>query len=169
MQGFLLIIYMVEIERKFLVNSTDFKAQATAKLSIAQGYLNTHPERTVRVRVQGECGYITIKGKGNQSGTTRLEWETAINVIEAKSLLALCEPGSIQKTRYLVPYKNQTFEVDVFAGDNTGLIVAEIELTHEDQVVEKPDWLGKEVTQESKYYNASLSKRPFMAWEQQSE
>jgi CYTH domain-containing protein len=83
--------------------------------------------------------------------------------------LALCEPGSIQKTRYLVPFKNQTFEVDVFAGDNTGLIVAEIELTHEDQVVEKPDWLGKEVTQESKYYNASLSKHPFMAWEQQSE
>ena len=160
---------MVEIERKYLVTSLDFMAQATAKFVIAQGYLNAHPERTVRIRIQGESGFLTIKGKGNETGTTRLEWETELNLTEAKSLLALCEPGSIQKTRYLVPFQNQTFEVDVFAGNNTGLIVAEIELTHEDEVVEKPDWLGKEVTQESKYYNASLSKHPFMAWEQEQQ
>ena len=157
---------MVEIERKYLVTSLDFITEATAKFVIAQGYLNSHPERTVRVRIQGESGFLTIKGKGNETGTTRLEWETELNLNEAKALLAICEPGSIQKTRYLVPFENQQFEVDVFAGDNTGLIVAEIELTHEDELVHKPHWLGKEVTTDSKYYNASLSKHPFMAWEQ---
>ena len=160
---------MVEIERKYLVTSLDFITEATAKFVIAQGYLNAHPERTVRIRIQGESGFLTIKGKGNETGTTRLEWETELNLTEAKALLALCEPGSIQKTRYLVPFKNQQFEVDVFAGDNTGLIVAEIELTHEDELVHKPHWLGKEVTTDSKYYNAALSKLPFMAWEQEQQ
>lgn len=160
---------MVEIERKYLVTSTDFIPQASAKYTIAQGYLSSHPERTVRVRIQGESGFLTIKGKGNETGTTRLEWETEINFAEAKALLALCEPGSIQKTRYLVPFENQTFEVDVFSGDNTGLIVAEIELTHEQEVVQKPHWLGKEVTNDSKYYNAALSKNPFMVWEKEQQ
>lgn len=160
---------MVEIERKFLVTSLDFMAQSKAKFAIAQGYLNSQPERTVRVRIQGESGFLTIKGKGNETGTTRLEWETELTLAQAKALLALCEPGSIQKTRYIVPFAHQTFEVDVFAGENAGLIVAEIELNHENQVVHKPNWLGKEVTQEKKYYNASLSKHPFTAWAQQEQ
>lgn len=155
---------MLEIERKFLVTSDAFIAQAFTKNQIAQGYLNSHPERTVRVRIKGESGFLTIKGKGDASGTTRFEWETEISLMEARPLLALCEKGVIQKTRYEVLLGKHTFEVDVFSGENEGLIIAEIELSAADEVFEKPDWLGNEVTNDARYYNAYLSQNPYKAW-----
>lgn len=155
---------MVEIERKFLVVSEAFKSAAKAKHTIAQGYLNSKPERTVRVRISGESGFLTIKGKGNETGMTRFEWETELSLLDAKPLLALCEKGVIQKTRYEVPVGKKTFEVDVFAGENEGLILAEIELNDEKESFEKPDWLGKEVTNDARYYNAYLSRHPYSEW-----
>lgn len=155
---------MLEIERKFLVTSDAFIAQAFTKNQIAQGYLNSHPERTVRVRIKGESGFLTIKGKGDAGGTTRFEWETEISLMEARPLLALCEKGVIQKTRYEVLLGKHTFEVDVFSGENEGLIIAEIELSATDEVFEKPDWLGNEVTNDARYYNAYLSQNPYKAW-----
>ncbi|AWA29453.1 adenylate cyclase [Flavobacterium magnum] len=155
---------MIEIERKFLVVSEDFKEQAFAKNHIAQGYLNSHPERTVRIRIKGEIGFLTIKGKGNESGTTRLEWETELSLMDAKPLLALCEKGVIDKTRYEVKVGRHVFEIDEFHGDNEGLLIAEIELRDENESFQHPAWLGKEVTGEAKYYNAYLSKNPFSEW-----
>jgi len=155
---------MFEIERKFLVTSEEFKALAHTKHTIAQGYLNSHPERTVRIRIMGESGFLTIKGKSNESGTTRFEWETEMALIEAKPLLQLCEPGVIEKIRYEVNVGNHVFEVDVFSGDNEGLIVAEIELSSENEPFEKPQWLGVEVTNDERYYNAFLSRNPFKSW-----
>ena len=155
---------MVEIERKFLVLNDDFKTLASHKHQIAQGYLNSHPERTVRIRIKGESGFLTIKGKGNKTRTTRFEWETEISLLEAKPLLALCEENIIIKTRYEVIFAKHTFEVDVFSGENDGLVVAEIELTNENEHFEKPQWLGEEVTADKRYYNAYLSKRPFSKW-----
>ena len=155
---------MTEIERKFLVTSTDFISESTTQFRIVQGYLNSNPERTVRIRIKGNRGYITIKGKGNESGMSRFEWEKEISVIEAEALLALCEKGVIDKTRYEVPMGNHTYEVDVFAGENEGLIVAEIELQSENESFEKPNWLGKEVTSDERYYNAYLSNNPFKSW-----
>lgn len=155
---------MIEIERKFLVKTEEFKKSSFAKNEIAQGYLNSDPERTVRVRIKGNQGYLTIKGKGNATGMSRLEWETAIPVDEAKMLLNLCESGVISKTRYEVPLGNHVYEVDVFFGENEGLIVAEIELQSEDEAFEKPEWLGEEVTNNEKYYNSYLSKNPFKKW-----
>lgn len=155
---------MLEIERKFLVRSNEFKTVAHHKNHIAQGYLNTDPERTVRVRIKGEIGFITVKGKGNESGTTRFEWETEISLLEAKPLLALCEKGVIDKIRYEVAIGKHTFEVDEFFGENEGLILAEIELSDENEFFEKPDWLGIEVTNDARYYNAYLSKNPYREW-----
>lgn len=155
---------MKEIERKFLVTSEAFKGEAFAKHHIVQGYLNSHPERTVRIRIKGESGFLTIKGKGNETGTTRLEWETELSLSDAKPLLALCEKGVIDKIRYDVTIGRHIYEVDVFSGENEGLIVAEIELQHEDEHFEKPEWLGKEVTNDERYYNAYLSKHPFADW-----
>lgn len=155
---------MFEIERKFLVCSDAFIAQAFTKNQIAQGYLNSHPERTVRIRIKGESGFLTIKGKGDATGTTRFEWETEISLTEAKPLLALCEKGIIQKTRYEIESGKHTIEVDVFSGENEGLVVAEIELSSADEIFEKPDWLGKEVTNDPRYYNAYLSRHPYNAW-----
>ena len=155
---------MQEIERKFLVLSDDFKIMAATKNRIVQGYLNSNPERTVRIRIKGENGYLTIKGKGNESGTTRLEWEKEIALNDAEQLLPLCEKGIIDKIRYEVPMGKHLYEIDVFSGDNEGLIVAEIELSSEDETFEKPIWLGKEVTGDKKYYNAYLSHSPFKTW-----
>jgi CYTH domain-containing protein len=155
---------MIEIERKFLVQSDAFKPLATTKHQIAQGYLNSHPERTVRVRIMGEIGFLTIKGKGNESGTTRLEWETEISLMDARPLLAICESGVIDKIRHEIPVGNHVFEVDEFFGENEGLVIAEIELSSENEPFEKPAWLGKEVTGDYRYYNAYLSKNPFKAW-----
>lgn len=149
-----------EIERKFLVRG-DFKSQAFRSERIMQGYLSSAPERTVRVRIKGNEGFITIKGLSNASGLTRYEWEKEIPVDEARELLQLSEPGMIDKTRYLVQVGNHVFEIDEFYGENEGLILAEIELQSEDEPFEKPEWLGKEVTGDPRYYNAMLSKKPY--------
>ncbi|KAB1156038.1 CYTH domain-containing protein [Flavobacterium luteum] len=155
---------MIEIERKFLVTSEDFKKQAFAKHEIAQGYLNSNPDRTVRIRIKGESGFLTIKGKNNASGVTRFEWETEIALMEAKPLLALCEKGIILKTRYEIRVGKHVFEVDVFHSDNDGLIIAEIELSSEEELFEKPNWLGKEVTNDNRFYNSYISQKPFKEW-----
>jgi len=153
-----------EIERKFLVKG-DYKNVATYSTKIVQGFISTVPERTVRVRIKGDKGYLTIKGIGNKSGASRYEWEKEIPINEANELMAICEPGVIDKTRFLVPAgKNLVFEVDEFYGDNEGLTVAEIELPSEDTVFEKPSWLGEEVTGQVKYYNSMLMKTPFKNW-----
>ncbi len=155
---------MLEIERKFLVKSDAFIQQATSQEVIAQGYLNSHPERTVRVRIAGERGIITIKGKSNTTGTTRFEWETEISLADALPLLALCENGVIHKKRYKIPLGKHCYEVDVFEGENQGLILAEIELVDENESYLKPEWLGIEVTGDERYYNAYLSQNPFKDW-----
>ncbi len=152
-----------EIERKFLV-AGDFKAAATKSTRITQGYLSSVPERTVRVRVKGDKGYITIKGIGNDAGSSRYEWEKEIPVAEVQELLKICEPGVIDKTRYLVPVGGHTYEVDEFYGENQGLVVAEVELAAEDEAFDKPAWLGKEVTGDVKYYNSMLMKNPYTKW-----
>lgn len=155
---------MVEIERKFLVVSDAYKNLAKHKFHIAQGYLNSNPDRTVRVRIKGESGFLTVKGKGSASGTTRFEWETEISLRDARPLLELCESGSIDKVRYEIPVGKHTFEVDEFFGENSGLVLAELELSHENELFEKPDWLGQEVTSDKRYYNSYLSKNPFSKW-----
>lgn len=155
---------MVEIERKFLIKDKNFIEKAIQKSEISQGYLNSNTERTVRVRIKGAQGFITIKGKSNESGTTRFEWEKEIALAEAKQLLLLCEDFVISKTRYLVPQGNHTYEVDVFHGDNDGLIVAEIELTNENESFEKPNWLGEEVTNQKQYYNSYIANHPYKNW-----
>ncbi|PIF34769.1 adenylate cyclase [Flavobacterium sp. 9] len=156
---------MLEIERKFLVKSDDFKEQAFTQNRIAQGYLSSVPERTVRVRVKGERGFITIKGIGQQGGMSRFEWENEIPLGEALELLKLCEKGKIEKTRFEVKSGKHTIEIDEFYGENEGLVMAEIELESETESFEKPDWLGDEVTNDPRYYNAYLSKNPFKYWE----
>lgn len=155
---------MNEIERKFLVTSTEFLSESIRSNRIVQGYLNSNPERTVRIRIKGTQGFITIKGKGNESGTTRFEWEKEIEVSEAEQLLLLCEDGVIDKVRYEIPFGKHLYEVDVFEGDNRGLIVAEIELEDENESFEKPNWLGAEVTGDDRYYNASLSTSSYKNW-----
>jgi adenylate cyclase len=155
---------MIEIERKFLVSSDAFKNDALRKNHIAQGYLNSAPERTVRVRIKGDTGYLTIKGKSNESGLSRFEWEKEIPLEEAKALLLLCEKGVIEKTRYEIPLGHHLFEVDEFVGENEGLIIAEVELQSENEIFEKPIWLGKEVSHDERYYNSYLSQHPFTSW-----
>lgn len=155
---------MVEIERKFLVKTNSYKALAISSERIVQGFLNRNPNRTVRVRIKGKRGYLTIKGKSNETGTSRFEWEIEIEVAEAENLLSLCEEGIVEKIRYEVQIANHVFEVDEFGKDNEGLVIAEIELQSEDESFEKPDWLGDEVTGQIKYYNSQLSKQPFKNW-----
>jgi len=152
-----------EIERKFLVAS-EFKSLATKSTRITQGYLSSVLERTVRIRINGDKGFITIKGAGSDSGMSRFEWEKEISVEDAKELLKICEPGVIDKTRYLVPAGKHTFEIDEFYGENEGLVVAEIELAAENEPFEKPAFLGQEVTGDAKYYNSMLSKNPYKKW-----
>jgi adenylate cyclase len=155
---------MIEIERKFLVLSNDFTKDSFTQNRIVQGYLNSDPERTVRIRIKGDKGFLTIKGKGNESGTTRLEWETEIPFAEAEKLLPLCENNYIDKIRYEIKVGNHLFEVDVFSGENEGLILAEVELKSEDEIFERPNWLGKEVTADEKFYNSYLSHKPYKSW-----
>ena len=152
-----------EIERKFLVNG-DFRPDVSSSTNIVQGYLSSVPERTVRVRIRGDRAYLTIKGIGNISGASRFEWEKEIPAADARRLMALCEPGVIEKTRHLAPVANHIFEIDEFRGDNAGLVIAEIELRDEGEPFESPTWLGAEVTGDTRYYNASLTKRPFASW-----
>ncbi len=158
----------IEIERKFLVTGA-YKQEATGELRITQGYLNSAPERTVRVRLRNGQGWITVKGKGNDSGTSRYEWEKEIPADEARELLRLCEPGVIDKTRYLIPVGEYTYEVDEFYGDNEGLTMAEIELPDESAPFERPAWLGREVTGDRRFYNAQLSKNPYKNWREEYE
>lgn len=155
---------MVEIERKFLLNSDAFLKQYKVKNRIVQGYLSSVPERTVRVRIKGEKGYLTIKGKSNNSGLSRMEWEKEITITEAETLLQICEDGVIDKTRYEVENGNHIIEVDVFEGENNGLILAEIELQSENESFIKPNWLGEEVTGDNRFYNSYLSKNPYKKW-----
>ena len=152
-----------EIERKFLVNG-DFKPFVKKSTRIIQGYLSSIPERTVRARLKGEKGFLTIKGIGSESGASRFEWETEISKEDAENLLKICEPGVIDKTRHIVEAGNHSYEVDEFYGENDGLTVAEIELNSENEEFEKPDWLGKEVTGDVKYYNSMLMKNPYRNW-----
>ena len=153
-----------EIERKFLVKSEDFKKEASKETRITQGYLSSVPERTVRVRIKGNKGFITVKGVGSASGASRFEWEMEIPVNEVEDLLKICEPGVIDKTRYEIKAGKHTFEVDEFYGDNNGLVVAEVELDSESELFVKPDWLGEEVTGDTRYYNSMLMKSPYTKW-----
>lgn len=153
----------LEIERKFLV-AGDYKASATSSLHICQGYLASTPKATVRVRIYGDKGFLTIKGKTGVSGMSRYEWETEIPVDDAQELMLLCGSGLIDKTRHLVPVGDHVFEVDEFHGANEGLTVAEIELSSEDEPFEKPSWLGEEVTGDRRYYNSSLLMHPYSSW-----
>ena len=155
---------MIEIERKFLVNSDDYRAEASSVITMTQGYLNSDPERSVRIRLTDQSGFITVKGKSNESGLSRFEWEKEISKTEAEALLKLCEKTIISKTRYEVAVGNHLFEVDEFLGDNKGLVMAEVELGSEDEKFSKPDWLGEEVTGDLKYYNSNLSNAPFCNW-----
>lgn len=156
---------MIEIERKFLVKNEAFKNEAFKKTRIIQGFLNSEKQRTVRVRIKDDIGVLTVKGETSKSGLTRFEWEKEIKKEEAEQLIKLCEPGIIDKIRYEIAFKNHVFEVDCFFGDNKGLIVAEVELKHENETFDKPYWLGKEVTGVVRYYNSQLSKQPFNTWE----
>ena len=155
---------MLEIERKFLVTSDNFKKESFKKLRISQGFLNTHKERTVRIRIKENKGFITVKGISSEDGLSRFEWEKEIPKNEAIELLGLCEKGVIDKTRYDIKVGSHIFEVDEFFGDNEGLVVAEVELKSTDEKFEKPDWLGQEVTGQAEYYNLQLSKEPFKTW-----
>lgn len=157
---------MTEIEKKFLVLSDLFKDEASGKMRIVQGYLCSHPDRTVRVRTKGDKAYITIKGRSSESGMSRFEWEKEISLEDAEALIPLCEPGVIEKTRYEIDLGKHTFEVDEFYGDNEGLLLAEVELDSEEEQFERPDWLGEEVTGDARYYNAQLSKQPYKSWKE---
>ena len=151
---------MLEIERKFLVKNEDFKKEAYQSFHIKQGYLNSHPERTTRIRIKENKAFMTVKGKSSESGLSRFEWEKEIDLKDAEALLQLCEPGKIEKTRFLVKSGNHIFEVDEFYGENEGLIVAEVEMNSESDQVLLPDWLANEVTGEQKYYNSALTQKP---------
>lgn len=154
---------LVEIERKFLV-AGDFRADAVFSSHIAQGYLCADGRRTVRVRLRDDRGFLTVKGPSSADGLSRFEWEKEITADEARLLLPLCLPGSIEKRRWIVPVGRHTFEVDEFAGANAGLLVAEVELSSPDEAFERPAWLGREVTGHGRYYNSALTVRPFCRW-----
>jgi len=155
----------LEIERKFLVQG-DFRPFVTHTTHITQGYLSSVPERTVRVRIRDTNAFITIKGKNSQSGISRYEWEKEITVEDARELILLCEPGIIEKKRHLIPNASLFFEVDEFLRDNSGLIIAEIELPSEDFLFKKPIWLGEEVTGDPRFYNSFLTKNPYAKWKE---
>ena len=154
----------VEIERKFLVIDTSAQAPWRCVTGVAyrQGYLNRDKARTVRVRIAGDAAFLTIKGLS--VGATRTEFEYAIPLADAQALLALCDGPLIYKTRYVLAHQGTTWEVDEFAGDNAGLVVAEVELASEAQAFDKPEWLGAEVTQDARYFNSSLASHPFGQW-----
>ena len=157
---------MIEIERKFLVTDESYKQLATSHSRIRQGYICSGHGRTVRVRQRGDKGYLTIKGPSLDGGLSRYEFEKEITLDEADHLFQLCEPGIIDKTRYLVPSGSHTFEVDEFYGDNEGLVIAEVELSAQDEPYEKPDFIGDEVTGDRRYYNAHLLKNPYRMWKE---
>ena len=172
----------IETEKKFLVLDDGFKAQAVKSYRIRQGYLAHDSGRTVRVRIRDDKGFLTIKGPSIVAGS-RPEWEKEISLQEAEDLFALCKPGRVDKTRWIVPAgmpgqaghdgevvmpdpdrPSRYFEVDEFHGENDGLVMAEIELGSPDEPFERPSWLGKEVTDDDRYYNGYLSTHPFKTW-----
>lgn len=152
----------LEIERKFLLRSDAWKSLTTRATPLRQGYLSADKQRTVRVRIAGEVGYLTVKGPS--VGAVRPEFEYAVPVADALAMLELCLPPVIEKTRYLVPFGDHVWEVDVFAGANEGLIVAEIELKAENEAFLLPDWVGEEVTADVRYFNSALGRNPFTTW-----
>ena len=163
----------IETERKFLVLNDDYQAQAVKSYRIRQGYLAHDSGRTVRVRIRDDKGFLTIKGPSIIPGS-RPEWEKEISLQEAEDLFALCKPGSVDKTRWIVPADSfaslgmtstpRCFEVDEFHGENGGLVMAEIELGSPDEPFERPSWLGKEVTDDKRYYNGYLAEHPYKTW-----
>lgn len=154
----------MEIERKFLVRGDDYKRRARKSYRIRQGYICSGGGRTVRVRIRDEQGFLTIKGPSIDGGLSRYEFEKEITLQEAEQLFRLCEPGVINKRRYLVDSGTHTFEVDEFFGDNEGLVMAEVELKSADEPYEKPDFIGDEVTGDRRYYNSHLRKNPYKLW-----
>ena len=155
---------MIEIERKYLVNSKDYRSLAFSKSHIVQGFLNSHPDRVVRIRIAEDKAFLTVKGRSNSAGTSRFEWEKKIPIHEAKQLLELCEKEILEKIRYYIRLDAHIIEVDEFLGSNKGLVIAEIEIEKEDDKIEVPSWIGLEVTVDIKYYNSQLSKYPFKEW-----
>ena len=146
-----------ETERKFLVKGK-FRHLAINKANILQAYLSNDPERTIRIRIASKKAFLTIKGKGAANSVSRSEWEFQVSLSYARQIMKICLPGKIEKTRYFIPAGKHVFEVDVFHDKNEGLIIAEIELSHENERFEKPDWLGEEVTGKPEYYNVNLIK-----------
>lgn len=156
----------IEIERKFLVNG-DYKSVAISHTRIIQGYICSQRGRTVRVRIRDRQGYLTIKGPSMAGGLSRYEFEKEITLDEALSLLRICEPGIIDKVRWLVPMGKHTFEVDEFFGENEGLVMAEVELSDENEAYERPTFLGREVTGDRRFYNSCLRIHPFKEWQEE--
>lgn len=150
----------VEIERKFRVTGDAWRNDSG--VLYRQGYLNRDKVRTVRIRIAGGAAFLTIKGKS--TGATRAEFEYPVPMDDAQALLALCDGPLIEKTRYIVLHAGHRWEVDEFAGDNTGLVVAELELSAEDEAFERPAWLGEEVTHDARYFNSNLATQPFCTW-----
>lgn len=157
----------MEIERKFLVRGDDYKRCAHKSYRIRQGYISSGQGRTVRVRIRDNQGFLTIKGPSLDGGLSRYEFEKEITLDEAEHLMQLCEPGTIDKTRYLVKSGRHVFEVDEFYGDNEGLVMAEVELSSADEPFEKPDFIEKEVTGDRRYYNSHLRKNPYKLWKEE--
>ena len=154
----------MEIERKFLVKNTSFIEKAFRKRRILQGYICSDAERSVRIRMREDEAFLTIKSATNERGWSRYEYEQPLPMNDAEELIRLCLPGMIEKVRHYVAFDGHTWEVDVFHGENEGLIVAEIELAFEEETFALPDWVGQEVSGEPKYYNAMLAKHPFSKW-----
>ncbi|MFZ9004439.1 MAG: CYTH domain-containing protein [Robiginitalea sp.] len=155
---------MIEIERKFLVKGTGYRQEASSRIRILQGFFCTDPDRTIRVRCIGNHGFLTIKGRTFDQGTSRPEWEYEIPLVEAEELLALCIPDPVEKVRYQVLCGGHTFEVDEFSGANQGLVLAEVELQDKEEDFPRPSWLGREVTGDPRYYNSQLSQNPYSTW-----
>lgn len=157
----------IEIERKYLVTG-EFKHLAGKVSRICQGYMISDKQRTVRIRIKNEKGYITIKGKSKDGGLSRFEFEQEIALTDAEMLLKLCNPGVIIKNRYEIPWLNHIIEVDIFEGDNEGLILAEIEYSDMNTQLDLPEWLGEEVTGNRQYYNSYLINNPYKSWQNEN-
>ncbi len=154
----------LEIERKFLVLDDSYKHEAFASSHIVQGYICSERGRTVRIRIRDTRAYITIKGPSLDGGLSRYEFEQEIPLADAQQLMLLCEPGIIDKTRWLIRSGDHTFEVDEFHGDNDGLVMAEVELRDPSESPKMPLFIGKEVTGDRRYYNSQLRRNPFTRW-----
>jgi adenylate cyclase len=153
-----------EIERKFLVRGQEWRKLATAKARVRQAYLASGEKSSTRVRIKNDvAATITIKAKG--AGLRRLEVEVPISLIDGEALLSLRQSSLIEKVRYQVPWHRNTWEIDVFGGDNAGLIIAEIELRDERETFARPPWLGVEVTGQPRYYNSALAQHPYATWQ----